>query len=126
MTQTRIEIKVTDRFGNVYTQTIENNKLKSYVQKQILLSITVCSFVLKTEAKDNLDLHFGRQHGVAATSGSYFSWKATPGKRVYASAFHGIIGKSMQIVTGTDNGHCSSTSGSRRTIYPIAFRTGKS
>ncbi|MCS2305568.1 hypothetical protein NXX42_00135 [Bacteroides thetaiotaomicron] len=81
-------------------------------------------FVLKTEAKATLTSIWGDNMVLQQQAEVTFRGKATPGKRVYP--LHGIIGKSMQIVTGTDNGHWLFLTPEAGGPYTITFRTEKS
>ena len=82
-------------------------------------------FVLKTEAKVTLTSIWGDNMVLQQQAEVTFRGKATPGKRVYAS-LRGIIGKSMQIVTGTDNGHWFFRLRKPADHIPLLFRTEKS
>lgn len=65
---------------------LKTNKLKSYVQKQILLATYKFVLCSETEAKVTLTSIWGDNMVLQQQAEVTFRGKATPGKRVYASA----------------------------------------
>lgn len=82
-------------------------------------------FVLKTEAKVTLTSIWGDNMVLQQQAEVTFRGKATPGKRVYASASWNHR-KIYAIVTGTDNGHWLFRLRKPADHIPLLFRTGKS
>ena len=78
-------------------------------------------FVLKTEAKVTLTSIWGDNMVLQQQA----EVRLLP-ENVYMLPLHGIIGKSMQIVTGTDNGHWLFRLRKPADHIPLLFRTGKS
>lgn len=82
-------------------------------------------FVLKTEAKVTLTSIWGDNMVLQQQAEVTFRGRLLP-ENVYMLPLHGIIGKSMQIVTGTDNGHWLFRLRKPADHIPLLFRTEKS
>ena len=54
----KIEVKVTDRFGNVYTEAVEN-KYESYVENQIFYIIDMLLVSPENRSESNPYFHLG-------------------------------------------------------------------